>query len=327
MHACLYKSQRLLGSSAPKSSFDLQKEKSPVINNYTEAEIPWVAIDCNLFLPWQIHEKENPLHLSVRPRERNEKESPPKKKKKKKSKKKTGQAKRIASDNCNPQATSKQISISEREGTSSNQKAQGQTSQGVKRPHRKSIDKSRLLATFYDVKPAEKESELFLFVADQLKSKDSVLFRDCSALKSSGTVDVKVVRAVRVDRIIELIQPPETPFEKDFCVCFDGYKISVGGIARLLNKCTRQHSDRRILSVPFAAVKLFTNFSTHGTFLGITRKREDSNKLEDTSKDWAFLDENTFNSTTKIITANKTEDAYSLLKYITRENGFVGKRC
>jgi len=117
--------------------------------------------------------------------------------------------------------------------------------------------------------------QLFLFVADQLKSKDTVLFRDCSALKSS--------------------------------------------------ECTGQHSDRRILSVPFAAVKLFTNFSTHGTFLGITRKREDSNKLEDTSKDWAFLDENTFNSTTKIITANKTEDAYSLLKYITRENGFVGK--
>lgn len=167
MHACLYKSQRLLGSSAPKSSFDLQKEKSPVINNYTEAEIPWVAIDCNLFLPWQIHEKRIPCTFpSVPAKElalilKNEKESPPKKKKKKKSKKKTGQAKRIASDNCNPQATSKQISVSEREGTSSNQKAQGQTSQGVKRPNRKSIDKSRLLATFYDVKPAEKESEVF----------------------------------------------------------------------------------------------------------------------------------------------------------------------
>lgn len=167
MHACLYKSQRLLGSSAPKSSFDLQKEKSPVINNYTEAEIPWVAIDCNLFLPWQIHEKRIPCTFpSVPAKElalifQNEKESPPKKKKKKKSKKKTGQAKRIASDNCNPQATSKQISVSEREGTSSNQKAQGQTSQGVKRPNRKSIDKSRLLATFYDVKPAEKESEVF----------------------------------------------------------------------------------------------------------------------------------------------------------------------
>ncbi|XP_067020952.1 N-acetyl-beta-glucosaminyl-glycoprotein 4-beta-N-acetylgalactosaminyltransferase 1-like [Acropora muricata] len=117
--------------------------------------------------------------------------------------------------------------------------------------------------------------QLFLFVADQLKSKDSVLFRDCSALESS--------------------------------------------------ECTRQHSDKRILNVPFATVKLFTNFSTHGTFLGITRQKEYSNKLEDTSKDWAFLDENTFNSTTKIITANKTEDAYSLLKYITRENGFVGK--
>lgn len=167
MHACLYKSQRLLGSSAPKSSFDLQKEKSPVINNYTEAEIPWVAIDCNLFLPWQIHEKRIPCTFpSVPAKElalilKNEKESPPKKKKKKKSKKKTGQAKRIASDNCNPQATSKQISVSERESTSSNQKAQGQTSQGVKRPNRKSIDKSRLLATFYDVKPAEKESEVF----------------------------------------------------------------------------------------------------------------------------------------------------------------------
>lgn len=65
--------------------------------------------------------------------------------------------------------------------------------------------------------------QLFLFVADKLKSKDSVLFQDCSALESSGTVnrllfwfcfclffvlfevDVKVVRAVRVDRIIELI--------------------------------------------------------------------------------------------------------------------------
>ena len=91
------------------------------------------------------------------------------------------------------------------------------------------------------------------------------------------------------------------------------------------SESTRQHSDRTILKVPFAAVKLFTNFSTQGTFLGITRKKEYSNKLEDTSRDWAFLDENILNSTTKIITGNKTEDAYSLLKYITRKTGFVGK--
>lgn len=167
MHACLYKSQRLLGSSAPKSSFDLQKEKSPVINNYTGAEIPWVAIDCNLFLPWQIQEKRIPCTFpSVPAKElalilKKEKESLPKKKKKKKTKRKTGQAKRIASGNCNPQAASNQISKSERESACSNQKAQGQTSQGVKRPNRKSIDKSWLLATFYEVKPAEKESEVF----------------------------------------------------------------------------------------------------------------------------------------------------------------------
>lgn len=67
--------------------------------------------------------------------------------------------------------------------------------------------------------------QLFLFFADHLQSKDSVLFRDCSAFKSSGTVnrlflffsvlfevDVKVVRALRVDRIIELIQPTKRPF-------------------------------------------------------------------------------------------------------------------
>ena len=169
MHTCLYKSQSLLGSSAPKSSFDLQKEKSPVVNNYTEVEIPWVAIDCNLFLPWQIYEKRIPCTFpSVPAKEltlilKKEKESPPKKKKKKKkkSKKRTGQSRRIASDNCNPQAASKQISKSEREGTSSNQKARGRTSPEVKRPNRKSIEKSRLFASFYDLKPAEKESEVF----------------------------------------------------------------------------------------------------------------------------------------------------------------------
>ena len=81
----------------------------------------------------------------------------------------------------------------------------------------------------------------------------------------------------------------------------------------------------KILNIPLGAVKLSTNFSTHDTFLGTTTKSEYLNRLEDTSKDWAFLDENILNSTTKIVTANKTENAYSLLKYITRTTSFAGK--
>lgn len=81
----------------------------------------------------------------------------------------------------------------------------------------------------------------------------------------------------------------------------------------------------KILNIPLGTLELSTNFSTHDAFLGATTKSEYLNKLEDTTKDWVFLDENISNSTTKIVTANKTENAYSLLKYITRTTSFVGK--
>ncbi|KAJ7354723.1 hypothetical protein OS493_030499 [Desmophyllum pertusum] len=51
----------MLSSSASlKSSYDFHKTRTPVVVNYTEADIPWVAIDCNLFMPWQINQRRIP---------------------------------------------------------------------------------------------------------------------------------------------------------------------------------------------------------------------------------------------------------------------------
>lgn len=170
MHACLYKSQGSLVKSGPclKSSFDLQKEKSPVINNYTEAEIPWVAIDCNLFLPWQIREKRIPCTFPAIPAKdlasmaQREKRPQPKKKKNKKGKRnKTGQTKAFANNKANPQVANEQINKFEPDETSPHRKTQDRKLPQQKRPNRKSMDKGRLFASFYDLQPTEKESEVF----------------------------------------------------------------------------------------------------------------------------------------------------------------------
>ena len=160
MHGCLYKSMGLSNSGANlKSSFDLHKEKSLVITNYTEAEIPWVPIDCNFFLPWQIRESRIPCTFPAVPAEdlalmaKKEEEIKPKKKKKKKGKKqKKGKAKEFAqNNNSNQESTNQQPRTSDQERKSLEQK----------RPDRKTMDKARLFASFYHTQPAEKESEVF----------------------------------------------------------------------------------------------------------------------------------------------------------------------
>ena len=158
MHGCLYKSMGLSNSGANlKSSFDLHKEKSPVISNYTEAEIPWVAIDCNIFLPWQIRDSRIPCTFPAVPAKdlalmaKKEEEAKPKKKKNKKRKKKKGKAKEFADNNKPNQESSNQQLKSDQD-----RKSLEQT-----RPERKTMDKARLFASFYDTQPAEKESEVF----------------------------------------------------------------------------------------------------------------------------------------------------------------------
>lgn len=160
MHGCLYKSMGLSNSGANlKSSFDLHKEKSPVITNYTEAEIPWVPIDCNFFLPWQIRESRIPCTFPAVPAKdlalmaKKEEETKPKKKKKKKGKKqKKGKAKEFAQNNNSNQESTNQLPRTS---------DQDRKSLEQKRPDRKTMDKASLFASFYHTQPAEKESEVF----------------------------------------------------------------------------------------------------------------------------------------------------------------------
>lgn len=154
MHVCLYKNVGLSNSCA----FDLCKLHSPVLTNFAEAEIPWVAIDCNLFLPWQIQQKRIPCTFpAVSARElaqmaQKEQEMNPKRKKNKKGKKKRkGKVKVSMHDKSNPESATEPCSK-----LNVDRKFQKQ-----KRPDRKSMDKGKLFASFYDIQPTEKESEVF----------------------------------------------------------------------------------------------------------------------------------------------------------------------
>ncbi|KAL9966054.1 hypothetical protein ACROYT_G024065 [Oculina patagonica] len=150
IHGCLYKSI-VPTSGALKSSYDLHKAGTPVVVNFTEAEIPWVAIDCNLFMPWQIRERRIPCTfppvpakdlemMNKKAQEAATKGSNKNKKKKKKGKKK-GKAK-----GSEPKLTSA-----------------GPATDQLKTPRkeRRTVNKGKLFASFYDTQPAEKESEVF----------------------------------------------------------------------------------------------------------------------------------------------------------------------
>ena len=176
MHGCLYKSMGLSNSGANlKSSFDLHEEKSPVITNYSEAEIPWVPIDCNFFSPWQIRESRIPCTFPAVPAKdlalmaKKEEETKSKKKKNKKGKKKKKEkAKEFAQNNnmSNQESTNQQPRTSDQDRKSLDRKSLDRKSLDRKsleqtRPDRKTMDKARLFASFYHTQPAEKESEVF----------------------------------------------------------------------------------------------------------------------------------------------------------------------
>ena len=149
IHGCLYKSV-VSNSSSFKCSYDLHKARTPVVVNYTAAEIPWAAIDCNLLMPWQIKERRIPCTFPPIPakdlemtekkaQEATAKESNKNKKKSKKGKKKNkaGKAKGSAPKIPSAEAVNEQAKKS------------------------KSANKGKLFASFYDTQPAEKESEVF----------------------------------------------------------------------------------------------------------------------------------------------------------------------
>lgn len=150
IHGCLYKSIPST-SGALKSSCDLHKAGTPVVVNYTEAEIPWVAIDCNLFMPWQIRERRIPctfppvpakdLEMMAKKAQEAAAKGSNKNKKKKKKGKKKGKAKETE-----PKMASA--------GPATDQPK-------TPRKERRSVNKGKLFASFYDTQPAEKESEVF----------------------------------------------------------------------------------------------------------------------------------------------------------------------
>ena len=153
IHGCLYKSV-VSNSSSLKCSYDLHKARTPVVVNYTEPEIPWAAVDCNLFMPWQIRERRIPGTFPPIPAKDMEmmekkaqqgtaKESNKNKKKSKKGKKKNkaGKGKGSAPNMRNAEPVNEQAKKSKKE--------------------RKSVNKGKLFASFYDTQPVEKESEVF----------------------------------------------------------------------------------------------------------------------------------------------------------------------
>lgn len=151
IHGCLYKS--VLSQSGSKSSYDLHKTRAPVVVNYTEAEIPWVAIDCNFFMPWQIRKRRIPCTF------------PPVSEK----------------DLAMMAKKAQKIAAKASKETKKNNKKRKKNNKGKGRGHapkisntgpateqawkpnkkRKPVNKGKLFASFYDTQPAEKESEVF----------------------------------------------------------------------------------------------------------------------------------------------------------------------
>ena len=180
IHGCLYKSVgRSTSGSCLKSSFDVHKAKTLTITNYTEAEIPWVAIDCNLFLPWQILKRRIPgtfpavpaKELALMARKEQEAKAKKSKKNKKGKKKKKGKANGFAPTTSNQEPITEQFSVADQDRKSQDRKSQDRKSQNRKTQGRKfherkhqdrmSMEKGKLFASFYDIQPTERESEMF----------------------------------------------------------------------------------------------------------------------------------------------------------------------
>ena len=166
LHSCLYKSFGFSKSSS-RSSFEVHTLKTPVMTNFSEATIPWVPIDCNLFLPWQIRKKRVPctfpavLEKDLALMAQKEQEAKAKKSKmnKKKGKKKyKGKAEGFTPTKPKPEHATQQ---------SSDIADQGRKPQNTKSQNRKFHKRwqkgrrSALSANFYDTQPVEKESEVF----------------------------------------------------------------------------------------------------------------------------------------------------------------------
>lgn len=172
MHGCLYKSVGIPNAgSSLKSPLDLHVAKTPVLVNFTEAEIPWVAIDCNLFLPWQIRERRIPCtfpavsakDLAVMAQKAREQETKPKKSKKKKKNKNKGKgkAKGFPPKTSNPGPSTEPSGIVVQDRKSQDRKSLDRKLPERKHQDQKSMDKGKLFASFYHTQPAEKESEVF----------------------------------------------------------------------------------------------------------------------------------------------------------------------
>ena len=157
IHGCLYKSV-MSNSSSLKCSYDLHKARTPVVVNYTAAEIPWVAIDCNLLMPWQIKERRIPCtfppvaakDLEMMEKKAQEATAKEANKNKNKNKKKSKKGKK---KNKAGKANGSALKIPSTEAVHQQDKKS--------KKERKSVNKGKLFASFYDTQPAEKESEVF----------------------------------------------------------------------------------------------------------------------------------------------------------------------
>ena len=166
LHSCLYKSFGFSKSSS-RSSFEVQTLKTPVLTNFSEATIPWVPIDSNLFLPWQMRKKRVPctfpavlekdLALMVL-KEQEAKAKKSKMNKKKGKKKYKGKSEGFTRRKPKPGHATQQFSDIADLGT----KPQNTKSQKRKFHKRwQKCRKSALTANSYDTQPVEKESEVF----------------------------------------------------------------------------------------------------------------------------------------------------------------------
>lgn len=151
LHGCLYKSILSNSGHALKSSYDLHKTRTPVVVNYTEAEIPWAPIDCNLFMPCHVRERRIPCTFRPVPAKdlemmaKKAQEATAKGLSKNKKKSKKGKKKGKPKDST-PKMPSSGLATEQAKTT---------------RNERRSVNKDKLFASFYDTQPVEKESEMF----------------------------------------------------------------------------------------------------------------------------------------------------------------------
>lgn len=171
IHDCLYKSVHWQSGSV-KSSYDLQKTRAPIsVLHYTEGDIPSVAMDCNLFMPWQISQKRIPCTFPpVSERElammtNAEAQQIAAANTSKKNKKKSKKGKESKKGRNQGPATKKSNSGAAAEQSWNANKKRKPVAKG----------KGKIFASFDDTQPAEKESEIF---AVSRRASGAILYDD-----------------------------------------------------------------------------------------------------------------------------------------------------